>query len=247
MLIAAGIGVTPYSSLLKHFKFCLDAASAGQGPPLKIRRASFYWINRDEGSWEWFSDILNQLEEENPDFFDIHTYMTGVMKAEDVKKIMFASSEYQTQSSVNDNVQQSSGKVEVMVRALYDYEPQTSDEMAIQRNDIIMVSDQDESGWWTGTNSTSKKTGLFPSNYVVKVDHVTKMKDSLKRQYGRPNWDQEFSEVRRHVEKNSTSGKKPKVGVFVCGPAGLSKQVYGFAVDKSKNSSVQFVFHKENF
>lgn len=246
MLIAAGIGVTPYSSLLKHFKFRLDAASSGQAPPLKIRRASFYWINRDEGSWEWFSDILNQLESENPDFFDIHTYMTGMLKAEDVKKIMFASSEYQNQSSTKDNVQQS-GKVDIMVRALHKYEPQSSDEMRLDRNDIIVVTEQDESGWWMGTNTTTKQTGLFPANFVVKVDHVTKMVDSTKRNFGRPNWDAEFSEVRRFVEKNSPSGKKPKVGVFVCGPAGLSKQVYSFAVDKSKNSTVQFVFHKENF
>ena len=246
MLIAAGIGVTPYSSLLKHFKFRLDAAASGQAPPLKIRRASFYWINRDEGSWEWFSDILNQLETENPEFFDIHTYMTGMLKADDVKKIMFTSSEYQTQSNTAGNVQQS-GKVDFMVRALHKYDAQSSDEISLDRNDIVVVSEQDESGWWTGTNTTTKQTGLFPGNFVVKVDHVTKMADSSKRNFGRPNWDAEFSDIRRYVEKNSSGAKKPNVGVFVCGPGGLSKQVYSYAVDKSKNSTVQFVFHKENF
>ncbi|KAL9643136.1 hypothetical protein ABK040_001626 [Willaertia magna] len=209
MLIAAGIGVTPYSSLLKHFKYRLDATSAHQAPPLKIKRVSFYWINRDEGSWEWFSSILSQLEDENPDFFDIHTYMTGVMKAEDVKKIIFSSEEYTTTNK--------DAKVEIMMRVLYDYEPQSSDEIKLSRNDIIVVQDQDESGWWTGTNTATGLTGLFPSNFVVKVDHVTKMKDSRKRNFGRPNWDAEFSDIRNHVEKNSpliSQGKKPKVGKY---------------------------------
>jgi predicted ferric reductase len=42
--------------------------------------------------------------------------------------------------------------------------------------------------------------------------------------------------------------KRPKAGVFICGPSALSKQLYKFAVAESKApSEVQFVFHKENF
>ncbi|XP_020282389.1 unconventional myosin-Ie-like [Pseudomyrmex gracilis] len=53
------------------------------------------------------------------------------------------------------------------VKALYDYEPQDLDELALREGDIIEVLKTHEGGWWHGR--LKGKTGLFPSNYVEKV------------------------------------------------------------------------------
>ncbi|KAL0479450.1 NADPH oxidase [Acrasis kona] len=241
MLVAAGIGVTPYASLLKHIKYRMQHDPNG----LKIKKVYFYWINREEGSWEWFTELLNQIETDCPDQFEIHTYMTGDIKAQDVKAIMFGSSEASGVASPSDIV--------VTARCLYDYEPASSDELQLSEGDIIDVMDRDLSGWWTGVNKTTKAKGLFPNNYVVLLDKVTKLREGKNRHFGRPLWHEEFENVRKHVLNNTDPSKeksksRPKVGVFICGPSALSKQLYGFSVKESKApSQVNFKFHKENF
>lgn len=241
MLVAAGIGVTPYASLLKHMMYKLR-----QGKKLKIKRVYFFWINRDTGSWEWFSDILDQLEDERPDFFEIHTHMTGALKADDVRRIFDTSNEF-AQSGNQAHLTTE----KIIARANYDYKPEATDELALNRGDEIEVQERDESGWWFGTNKTTKQSGLFPSNYVNYVDSVTKMRQGTNRRFGRPNWSEEFGAVRTFIEKTTpdlaSRKTRPSVGIFVCGPPVLSKQLYSFAVSESKQSTVRFKFHKENF
>lgn len=53
------------------------------------------------------------------------------------------------------------------VKAIYDYSPQDLDELALKEGDIIEVLKEHEGGWWHGR--LKGKTGLFPSNYVVKI------------------------------------------------------------------------------
>ncbi|KAF0984476.1 hypothetical protein FDP41_000375 [Naegleria fowleri] len=239
MLIAAGIGATPYASLLKHFNNKLEEEKKG-GKPIKIRRCFFYFINRDHGSWEWFSSLLNDIEEKNPHFFQINTYMTGKLKAEEVKKIIYGSSEYQQSGKKQTG--------DMLLRAMYEYMPTSSDELELHVNDIIELKEQDDSGWWEGKNLNTGKTGLFPSNYVIHIDALTKLRENQNRHYGRPDWKREFTYVKQWIDRNTSQHKKvrSKVGVFVCGPPALSKDVYSFALAES-SESVQFVYHKENF
>jgi hypothetical protein len=49
--------------------------------------------------------------------------------------------------------------------ALYDYEPQNGDELAITEGDIISVTLQREDGWYAGQLQNGQM-GLFPGNYV---------------------------------------------------------------------------------
>jgi len=57
--------------------------------------------------------------------------------------------------------------------------------------------------------------------------------------FGRPNWDQIFQE-----KEQKHSGKT--VGVFLCGPPALSKQLAHFCTKWTRNNTT-FVFKKENF
>jgi hypothetical protein len=55
-------------------------------------------------------------------------------------------------------------------RVLYSYIPVNEDELAIQENEIVQVIRLVEDGWYEGIYAS--KQGVFPSNYVEKIEHV---------------------------------------------------------------------------
>eukprot|EP00761_Pharyngomonas_kirbyi_P006350 gb/GECH01006356.1/.p1 GENE.gb/GECH01006356.1/~~gb/GECH01006356.1/.p1 ORF type:complete len:609 (+),score=143.17 gb/GECH01006356.1/:1-1827(+) len=243
MLIAAGIGVTPYASILKHILHRKKTDDT-----LKTKKVYFYWINRDQGSWEWFSDLLTQLETEYPDFIEVHTFMTGPMKIDDIRFVIYTSDEYKTAERPAN--EQETINMNPTARAMFPYDPECSDEIELQEDDTLEITYRDPSGWWEGTNQRTKESGLFPGEFVTLVDSVTKMQSSTHRHYGRPVWKDLFSDVRQQVEQyepESQTKKRPRVGVFFCGPPVLSKQLYKFSVAESKVGRPLFQFSKENF
>lgn len=58
------------------------------------------------------------------------------------------------------------------VRALYDYEAASPDELSIAEGDTLHIQDDDDgsSGWLRATSSSSGKSGLVPANYVEPVE-----------------------------------------------------------------------------
>jgi len=72
VLIGAGIGVTPFASVLGSI---VARARAGCG---SLEKVHFYWLNRDAVSFEWFADLLTELERKDTSgLVDIHIFMTG--------------------------------------------------------------------------------------------------------------------------------------------------------------------------
>merc|ERR1712141_984750 len=60
----------------------------------KLKKVDFFWINRDQRSFEWFFKLLNQLEEEQEadeagqhKFLDIHMYLTAALQKTDMRAI----------------------------------------------------------------------------------------------------------------------------------------------------------------
>jgi predicted ferric reductase/Ca2+-binding EF-hand superfamily protein len=76
VLIGAGIGVTPFAAILKSLFLRLEADDAA----VKVNKAHFIWMNRDQYSFEWFSGMLADLEARDPErkWLDAHVYLTGV-------------------------------------------------------------------------------------------------------------------------------------------------------------------------
>ena len=57
-------------------------------------QVDFFWINRDQRSFEWFIDMLSQLEMEQAEmggvfdrFLDLHMYITSALKKTDMKAV----------------------------------------------------------------------------------------------------------------------------------------------------------------
>ncbi|HEV8548672.1 MAG TPA: EF-hand domain-containing protein [Polyangiaceae bacterium] len=72
VLIGAGIGVTPFASVLESIVL---RRQAGVG---SLEKVAFYWLNRDARSFEWFAELLADLERRDVDnLVSIHIFMTG--------------------------------------------------------------------------------------------------------------------------------------------------------------------------
>jgi len=78
MLIAAGIGVTPFASILKHINLVKESKNE-----VKIY---FYWICRNRAAFVWFLDLLKNIELENRQL-RIYIFLTECFPAEEVKSI----------------------------------------------------------------------------------------------------------------------------------------------------------------
>jgi predicted ferric reductase/Ca2+-binding EF-hand superfamily protein len=72
VLVGAGIGVTPFASVLESM---VARAYAGEN---QLEKLYFFWLNRDSRSFEWFADLLLQVEQmDHRQLVDIQICMTG--------------------------------------------------------------------------------------------------------------------------------------------------------------------------
>lgn len=63
LLVGAGIGVTPFASILKSVFYKLTQ----EGSNLKLKKMYFYWICPNPDSFEWFADLVNSVEQQMQD------------------------------------------------------------------------------------------------------------------------------------------------------------------------------------
>ncbi|KAI4484346.1 hypothetical protein M0802_013141 [Mischocyttarus mexicanus] len=106
VLIATGIGVTPFASILQSIMHRYWEARhtcpkckfswANEIPPtiMHLRKVDFFWINRDQRSFEWFVNLLSQLEMEQAElgiamerFLEMHMYITSALQKNDMKAV----------------------------------------------------------------------------------------------------------------------------------------------------------------
>ena len=59
-----------------------------------LPKVDFFWINREQRSFEWFVEVLSQLEMEQAEmgsalgrFLDLHMYITSALKKTDLKAV----------------------------------------------------------------------------------------------------------------------------------------------------------------
>ncbi|KIJ68528.1 hypothetical protein HYDPIDRAFT_146747 [Hydnomerulius pinastri MD-312] len=73
VLIGAGIGVTPFASILKHIWYRQKKGDLGS-----LRRVEFFWVCRDAPSFGWFQSLLQEVEaaQFDPNFLRINIYLT---------------------------------------------------------------------------------------------------------------------------------------------------------------------------
>jgi hypothetical protein len=104
VLVAAGIGITPFASILQSLMYRYRRAKAtcpscdcklGEeficDEKLAVRKVDFIWITRDQRSLEWFISMLSQMEIEQAktgdNFLETHLYVTSAKRQSDLRSI----------------------------------------------------------------------------------------------------------------------------------------------------------------
>ena len=81
MLIGAGIGVTPFASILKSVWYKMNYPVPGE--KTRLRKVYFFWVCRDFGSFEWFRSLLLAIEAQDlSDRIEIHTVSYPIPSAD---------------------------------------------------------------------------------------------------------------------------------------------------------------------
>lgn len=73
ILVGAGIGVTPFASILKSILFQHE-----HGGNIKLEKVYFFWLSRGQKSFDWFSELLTEIESKKlTKFMELNIYMTN--------------------------------------------------------------------------------------------------------------------------------------------------------------------------
>jgi len=106
VLIGTGIGITPFASILqsimhRYWEIKQNCPNCSyrwtnnmENSMFKLKKVDFFWINRDQKSFEWFVNLLSQLEIEQKEnggamsrFLEMHMYVTSALQRTDMKAV----------------------------------------------------------------------------------------------------------------------------------------------------------------
>jgi len=87
LLVGAGIGVTPFASILKSIWYRMK--NLNNSKPTRLSKVYFVWVIRDFGTAEWFHTLLKAIEDEDAEGrIEISIYLTAKIKQDDATNIM---------------------------------------------------------------------------------------------------------------------------------------------------------------
>lgn len=107
VLVGLGIGATPMISIVKDIvnnmkKMTAEEEQQSSSPAndsgayqgsskFKTRRAYFYWVTREQGSFEWFREVMNEVAEvDQKGTIEMHNYCTSVYEEGDARSALIA-------------------------------------------------------------------------------------------------------------------------------------------------------------
>ncbi|XP_004495711.1 respiratory burst oxidase homolog protein B-like isoform X2 [Cicer arietinum] len=101
LLVGLGIGATPLISILKdvlnNIKQQEDLEEGviengiknNKKKPFATKRAYFYWVTREQGSFEWFKGVMNEVAENDKEgVIELHNYCTSVYEEGDARSAL---------------------------------------------------------------------------------------------------------------------------------------------------------------
>lgn len=113
LLVGLGIGATPMISIVKDIVNNMKAMEEEEGRNMEegesgksarttpqkkngvnkfnTRRAYFYWVTREQGSFDWFKGVMNEVaEEDHKGVIELHNYCTSVYEEGDARSALIA-------------------------------------------------------------------------------------------------------------------------------------------------------------
>ncbi|XP_073688046.1 dual oxidase 1 [Garra rufa] len=84
VLVGAGIGVTPFASILKDLVFKSSVKFK-----FHCKKVYFIWVTRTQRQFEWVSDIIREVEEmDTQEMVSVHIYITQLAEKFDLRTTM---------------------------------------------------------------------------------------------------------------------------------------------------------------
>uniref|UniRef100_A0A0E0R9C9 FAD-binding FR-type domain-containing protein n=1 Tax=Oryza rufipogon TaxID=4529 RepID=A0A0E0R9C9_ORYRU len=104
LLVGLGIGATPMISIIKDIINNMrqldgdledgdgnDNSVSSSSAAFKTRRAYFYWVTREQGSFEWFRGVMDEVAEtDKKGVIELHNYCTSVYEEGDARSALIA-------------------------------------------------------------------------------------------------------------------------------------------------------------
>lgn len=116
LLVGLGIGATPMVSIVKDIinniktkdeedstaEGALESGKANNNPSshnsknksnrgFRTRKAYYYWVTREQGSFDWFKGIMNEVAEmDEKGMIELHNYCTSVYEEGDARSALIA-------------------------------------------------------------------------------------------------------------------------------------------------------------
>ncbi|XP_010475733.1 PREDICTED: respiratory burst oxidase homolog protein B [Camelina sativa] len=99
LLVGLGIGATPLISIIRDVlnniknQKSIEQGTSNHNVPIKnyvaTKRAYFYWVTREQGSLEWFSEVMNEVAEyDSEGMIELHNYCTSVYEEGDARSAL---------------------------------------------------------------------------------------------------------------------------------------------------------------
>jgi respiratory burst oxidase len=96
LLVGLGIGATPLISIIRDVLNNIknqNSIERGTNQHIKnyvaTKRAYFYWVTREQGSLEWFSEVMNEVAEyDSEGMIELHNYCTSVYEEGDARSAL---------------------------------------------------------------------------------------------------------------------------------------------------------------
>lgn len=98
LLVGLGIGATPLISIVKDVLNNIKqqqemeegiVESGAKRKHFATKRAYFYWVTREQGSFEWFRGVMNEVAENDGDkVIELHNYCTSVYEEGDARSAL---------------------------------------------------------------------------------------------------------------------------------------------------------------
>ncbi|GAA0164693.1 oxidase [Lithospermum erythrorhizon] len=94
LLVGLGIGATPFISILKDLlnnEAGFDIETGQSGATRGPHRAYFYWVTREQGSFDWFKGVMDDIaEHDRKHVIEMHNYLTSVYEEGDARSALIA-------------------------------------------------------------------------------------------------------------------------------------------------------------
>ncbi|ESQ35966.1 hypothetical protein EUTSA_v10006793mg [Eutrema salsugineum] len=95
LLVGLGIGATPLISILRDVlnniknQKSIEEGTSHYVHRSNTKRAYFYWVTREQGSLEWFSEVMNEVAEyDSEGIIELHNYCTSVYEEGDARSAL---------------------------------------------------------------------------------------------------------------------------------------------------------------